>query len=262
MRLGVEIVGRPFEFECGDAAFVVEARRRYRHFLSRRPGMRFEVTVVEKRFEPRWRVAPRIEMDGRRIRAWRPDFRSEFGPRGGTLAVHRVASAFDSFLRTLVSLVVRDGVLVHAACAERRLLPGRSGAGKSTFGATLGSHAILSDELTGLVRRRGRWSVWGTPFWGNFTPGIVNRGEPLEAIVFLDRRAERGVHPLPAAEALVRLLECVLCFRDDPEEARRVLDLCAGAVRAVPCLRLSYDARSTPREELRRMVRAAGGSAQ
>lgn len=251
MRFGVEILSLPFRFECGDAAFVAEARRRYRPFLANR-GPVWRVTVSPRMLDPRGGVVPRV--DGPRVR--RRDFEADLSRR--EVLVHRVPSAFDSFLRVLVSLRLRDGVLVHSAAADGRLLPGKSGAGKSTFGAKLGARAILSDELTGLVRRRGRWWVGGTPFWGNFTAGRVNRLAPLEAICFLDRRAPRGLRPVAPAEALIRLLECVLCFRDDDETATRVLRLCAAAVRAVPCVTLSYDAATTGPGELRRLLRSGG----
>lgn len=251
MRFGVEILGLPFAFECGDAAFVRSARRRYRAFLSARPARAIRLDVTDRNPEPRLGLQPRVERG--RIR------RRDFVCEGGRALVHRSPAAFESLLRVLVSLRLRDGVLVHAAAARGRLVPGKSGAGKSTFGRLLGPRELLSDELVGVTRRDG-WRVWGTPFRGTLEAPGTSRSEPLEAIVFLDRHARRGLRRLPPADALVRLLRCVICFSES--DAARVLAFCAAAVRARPAFLLSYDAGSTSPRELGALLRRATGKSE
>jgi hypothetical protein len=168
--------------------------------------------------------------------------------RGGLLRV-------DSALRIALSyaLLRRGGFLCHAAAVDGRLFPGLSGAGKSTLGRSTPPRRLLADELVGVSPGR----LHGTPFRGNFQRGRNNISRPLEAIVFLDRSALRGVWPLPKAEALARLLGCVLYFGDDAASGRKILRVARACVERVPTFALSYDAQKTGFRRLERILREA-----
>lgn len=161
----------------------------------------------------------------------------------------------DSALRVAVSweLSRRGGFLCHAAAADGWLFPGPTGAGKSTLGRSVPSRRLLGDELVGVV---GGW-IYGTPFRGNFRVGRNGARRPLEAVFFLDRAAPRGVRAVPKAEALARLLRCVLFFGEDAASGGRILRAARACVERVPTFVLSYDAGETSFRSLERMIREA-----
>lgn len=199
------------------------------------------------------REEPRIQSAGWSVRVERRDLEAELGARGGHARVVARPSPLDSLLRIALSFALarRGGFLCHAAAVDGWLFPGPSGAGKSTLGRAAPRDRLLADELVGV--REGK--LYSTPFWGDFRPGRDNGDRRLEGIFFLDRRAPRGALPLGKAEALVRLLGCVLYFADDACGAARLLARARRLVERVPSFTLSYDARRWGFREVESCVR-------
>lgn len=120
------------------------------------------------------------------------------------------------FNAAMLALLLRGGLLVHTAGVELNghglLLAGVSGIGKSTLAAILEAAfpaCVLGDERIAVrpVDKRG-WTLAGTP-WSS-TAGLARRrSAPLAALVFLEQAPVDALRPLPAAEALPRLLPLV-----------------------------------------------------
>ena len=234
-----------------DAAFLSAARRRYATFVGR--GVDLEVSI-ETTLRPLRRMTDEPVLRGGG-RLERHDFELELRGSRAEARVVRGPAALDGLLRVLLALelVRRGGFLCHSAAADGWLFPGRSGAGKSTLGRKVPRGRLLADELVGVIGGR----LHSTPFWGDFRAGRQNGSRRLEALFLLDRRAPRGVRPVSRQEALVRLLECALCFEDDARSAARVLRAAQACVESAPAFALSYDARRTTFRSLESMLREA-----
>ena len=251
-ELDLLLCGAGVRLRAEDARFLAAARRRYATFLGR-GGARLDVELSDRPFRPDLNE-PLVEREGRRLRILRHDLELEIGPRGGRARIVRGASPLDSLLRIWTSLALarRGAFLCHSAAVDGWLFPGRSGAGKSTLGRSTPRGRLLADELVGV---RGR-TLMSTPFWGDFRAGVDNGTRRLEAVILLDRRAPRGVRPVPRSEALARILECALVFLDEPAAARSILAAARKVVEA-PTFVVSYDARRTPFAALETMIKEA-----
>ena len=138
-----------------------------------------------------------------------------------------------------------SGLAIHASSVVHGgagfLFPGLSGAGKSTLVRTSGGDPILCDEISLVREAGGGFQVFGSPFQGDYKTATTAEARPLAAIAFPNREAPRGVRPLGAADALGRLMGCVLNYAQDPELDGQALDVAARLVAAVPCFELSFD---------------------
>lgn len=155
---------------------------------------------------------------------------------------------FDSWLRVMLSLALipSHGLLVHAASVVRDgrayLFPGVSGAGKTTLARLSSDATLLSDELSLVTAGDddGGACVHGTPFWGELARAGEARSGRLAGIYFLRHAADHAVSSLGPRDALTRLLPTVMSFAREPDVVRRVVDLAAGLVAAVPCFLLDF----------------------
>lgn len=111
--------------------------------------------------------------DGLRLRRWDVDLRSAdhrawSGDVAPTVAAIDTALLVAWFVRVVVEASPR-GLLVHAASTvhdgEAWLFPAMSGTGKSTLARLSPGERVLSDEITLLTERDGRWWAWPSPFW-------------------------------------------------------------------------------------------------
>lgn len=242
-----EILSR-FDFPPGDlgeeladryAAFRSDGRADYHWQVHLRGPVR-----NPNRTEP---ATPTAELEGRMLKIHRHDFEATLDLDSGQGRVSTASSpfSFDSFFRVALTMLLlpRGRVMVHACGLNVDgggiLLPGLSGAGKTTLARRVGPAYAVCDELNIVSRER----LWSTPFWGLFVAGRILATLPLSAIFFLNRFRERGVRPVAKAEAVARLLECVLFFSDTHSE--EVFTRAAEIVRAVPAFELSYDAASS-----------------
>lgn len=249
----LRICGITFRLSSDDGRFLAAARRRYAPFAGRG---REDLSVRVETMDAPVRRAPselRTKRSGDILLLARYDLLGCIDADAAGAQVRRTAASLDGFLRVVLSdaLLRRGGFLCHAAAVDGVLLPGRSGAGKTTFGRKVPRPRLLSDELVGVLGGR----LHATPFWGEFRAGRNSGSRKLRLVAFPDRRAPRGRAPLARAEALTRLLECVVCYDDGEAAARRAILLAARCVKSVPCVTLSYDARRTAWRELERLLR-------
>lgn len=202
---------------------------------------------------------PAAEFEGRTLRIHRYDFEAALDLDSGRGRVSTASSpfSFDSFLRVALTMLLlpRGRVMVHACGLNVDgagiLLPGVSGAGKTTLARRVGPAYAVCDELNIVSRER----LWSTPFWGLFVAGRMRVALPLARIIFLNRFRERGVRPVAKAEAAARLMECVLFFSEAHTE--EVFARAVEIARAVPAFELSYDAASS--DDVIGMIRSVMG---
>ena len=238
---------------AGPLDWMSEIAVRYEPYLSGRPAdLEVEVEPGDAPRGKEWPF-PGVTSKGRTLILSRLDFFAEIDGRRGHAVLRDPRMALDSFLRVLLSerLADRGGFLVHATAIGGRLFPGVSDADKSTLARLAPPGSVLSDELVAVVRPH----LHGTPFWGSYARGTNTDRRRLEAILFLDRHRAECVRAISAPDALARLLECVVCFRDDECRARWMLAEAARVVGSVSCFTLSYDARKTGYRELERRLR-------
>jgi hypothetical protein len=255
-ELTVRVCEIPVRVAADDSRFIASAARRYAPFLSTgRPDIALDLELVEKRMRP-FRDEPRVVWDGRAGRVERHDLELDLAPGMGRGRIVRGLSPLDSLLRIALSfeLVKRSGFLCHSAAVDGWLFPGVSGAGKSTLGRSVPRKRLLADELVGVVDGR----LWGTPFRGDFLRGTNFTSRRLEAILLLDRHSRpRGVREVSKAAALIRLLQCVLYFGDDPPSGKRILAAARRCVMRAQTFALSYDARKTSFSGVETMIKKA-----
>jgi hypothetical protein len=254
-ELTLRVCEIPIRVTADDRRFIASARKRYAPFLTTaKPALSIDLELVTKRMRP-FRDEPRVVWDGRAGRVDRHDLELELAPGLGRGRIVRGLSPLDSLLRIALSfeLAKRGGFLCHSAAVDGWLFPGVSGAGKSTLGGSVPKKRLLADELVGVVGTR----LWGTPFRGDFLPGKNPISRPLEAILLLDRHGPRGVRPVSKAAALMRLLQCVLYFGDDPRSGKRLLAAARRCVMRAQTFALSYDARRTTFSGVESMIHKA-----
>ena len=191
--------------------------------------------------QPIWQAS--VTRDPWRVDVYRPDQRVHHGNDGRVDGVDVPCYPLDQLLMAHV-LPVLSGVCVHGAgvVLDGRgcLLPGQSGAGKSTFSRQVqaaGGATILSDDRI-VIRATARGPrMFGTPWPGEL--GIArNASAPLRAIMFLCQADENRVveiSPAAAAEGLLRLSTVLWYERDLMDLA---LDAVDRLVRAVPAFEL------------------------
>ncbi len=235
----------------GAAGQAAKIKKRYARFRGgRKPAFLFEVRFSDRGQDPH---RPVISRRGHGVRLRRGDFDCVFDPtqRSGTLEIRPGPQSFDSFLRTFYSwlLLPEGGMLLHCAALVRNgkacLFPGKSGAGKSTLSQLAASAGIevISDELNLLRFEKGRFKVYGSPFWGE----MRNEGRqgvwPLEKLFVLKKAGLHRVSESAPGVALAVLLRCLMNFSKTPEAAAASLSAAASLLAAVPVKRLEFSKR-------------------
>ncbi len=200
-----------------------------------------------------WRIvvrpsrAPRPDGLSRRLVAegarWRIDGGEELGwldatSRRGEVLSDPAAVALEPFLRAALAsdVAARGGCLFHAAAVTvdglAHLVPGRSGAGKTTFAAL--ARDRLADEISVVLPGTGGFRVHGSPWWSG-RPGSA----PLGGVHALAWDGE-GTAPLGKAEALRHLASSLVAPVGGAAELGRALGVAARVAAAVPSSRLSF----------------------
>lgn len=160
----------------------------------------------------------------------------------GTATCEADVVNFDALIRILWSILLprASGALFHA-CAVRvgqtsLLLPGQSGAGKSTFAAKMPeADDVLTDEVAAVIPDgHGSFRVCSTPFWGDFKRGGGSlRSWPLAGIVHLRKGEAFEVCPASTAETLQRLMGCLVYFGHDTPCVHRHFNIAAAVAQTV-----------------------------
>lgn len=153
-------------------------------------------------------------------------------------------SSIDTPLRLLLSmaLVDRGGLLLHATGfgddTSAVVFPAHGGGGKTTTASKLPEAHVLSDDQVAVTREAGRWFAHALPFVGLWGRPTVPRSAPLAAVALLAKGDTESLRPLRPAEALARLLACVVQFLPGAP-ARRAFDTAAALVAEVPVSELA-----------------------
>jgi len=249
-ELTVEIGGLRTAIQTADAEIADVVARRYAGFLAAGPAdWRIEARRRPEGVVPVTDVTVRPGDGPDRLVVERHDFLAalDLRARAGTLALGAVDHmAVDSFLRVTYSLALLEqgGLLVHAASLARDtrawIFSGPSGSGKTTLARLSPDAALLSDEISIVRLRGGRLRCHGSPFWGELGRPGDNVDVDVAAIHFLHHAERHAAAPLTARRALERLLPNVLFFAAEPGLVRRVLDVAAAVVEAVPCFTLGF----------------------
>lgn len=251
--LDIGIADIPLRLECADEPFLNDLlRERYEVFvLACSPQPHIRVVLHPKSTPP-----TRVRMGTVNVRQAEGGWRFVYDTFVANVTADakyaevdclRSAYAVDSFLRTIVALVLpqQGGVLIHASAvryAERGyVFVGRSGAGKTTVARLLADRAeVLSDELVALRRMPNEWRVYGTPFWGDFARAGVNLSAPLHAIYLLHQHREHRLETLSRREAMMGILQGSLQFAEGTQVAEWMLNVVSGLVQDVPIYRLQF----------------------
>ncbi|MDT8286900.1 MAG: hypothetical protein RQ748_07310, partial [Elusimicrobiales bacterium] len=232
-RLGLAVAGLKFGFSFASPPFAAAMARRYYAFRVPAAGRTFAVGTGGPARPP---FSPAV-LSGPVVRGRRGDFDFSFDRASGKgeAVVSPRAQSFDSFLRTLSSALLNEsgGALVHAcglAVGGRAyVFIGRSGAGKSTL-ARLAADAgaeVISDEIVPLRMERGRFYVYGSPFWGEMRSAGRPSRLPLAGIYPLRKSRVNSLRPVQSTGIIPLFLRCCLNFSKGPAAAGGLLGTAA-----------------------------------
>lgn len=157
----------------------------------------------------------------------------------------------ENYLRVIYAwrCLERQALLVHASGVIRAgrgfVFFGPSGSGKTTTARLSPGAQILSDDLVILQREAtpegARVRVFGVPFRGEMVEAErTNASAPLAGLYSLAQAPEHRLADLAHMEGAARLAACVPFVMAQPENARRVLALCAEITRLVRVKQLSF----------------------
>ena len=153
---------------------------------------------------------------------------------------------FDSFLRIFYTLILAEegGLLLHASSigdgGKGNVFFGPSGSGKTTVARLSQGRTILTDELALIKPWNGGYHVFGTPFWGEFTPGRSNIQAELSGLYLLRKAQRNSLVPLDKVQAVMELYQCVLFFGYETPLLSRILETCCALVEMVPVYELHF----------------------
>jgi len=195
-----------------------------------------------------------MRLKGSRLEVWSYEFAGWMDPSGRRALVALVSSSqarfargMENFLRVLTASFILDrgGFLLHAAGIVRGgrayVFFGPSGSGKTTVTDLSPEDTVLSDDLTLVVRRAGRYEAAGIPFGlahhkapathGCFPIASLNR---LVKSPILDRK------PLTGARALAEVSACLPFVMQDRRQACRAMEVAGRALADVPAYDLRF----------------------
>jgi hypothetical protein len=262
--------------------FLDQIRARYEAFLLPPAEWVDHAFSLRLTFRPAAPIGPRgreadmkatpltVDSGKRNLKIDRWDFDARLGPQtsrgrprwAGSARCEMNPFSFDSLMRVLWSIFLpREGGALFHACGLRRaeigvIFPGQSGAGKTTLARKLEDpDHVLSDEIVAVRRDdRGRWRVWGSPFWGEFQRGGISlRSWPLRALAFLEQATPVAVSPLTSSEGALRALQCFVCFQSDAATVAQNLAIAVSLCSELRCLTLQSARQTTPAELFRNL---------
>jgi hypothetical protein len=248
----IEIGGLPIRLSADDPGFIDLLNNRYAGFVvnSHPPRFEFQIDLIPSKL-----IGADSDEDVRvhwTSGKWifdRGDFHAEWDPRIRRGKVCQTANPYsiDCVLRIVHTLLLANdgGFLLHAAGAVRNgrafLFSGISGAGKTTI-ASLAPRdvALLTDEISYVVRKSGGYFAFGTPFAGELARVGENLCAPIAEVFLLAQGSENKIEPLDAATAAHTLLRNTLFFAEDPSLVNAVFQSVCEFVRQVPVRRLTF----------------------
>jgi hypothetical protein len=246
----VEIGGLPIRLRCSDRNFVRKIEERYSGFLNPSSDATFDFEIE---------VAPpgtecgdedvNVQCKSGRWLMERGDFRAEWNPATSRGWIRQTTNPFslDSVLRIVHTLLLarKGGFLLHASSAIRNgrafLFSGVSGAGKTTMARLAPPDAaLLTDEISYVLRREASYYAVGTPFYGELARPGENLQAPIEALYLLAKGPKNKIEPIEGADAVRGLLGNILFFARDTEFVKLVFDTACEFVNRVPVRRLTF----------------------
>lgn len=148
-------------------------------------------------------------------------------------------------LLMMYALAERDGAIFHASAVELDgkgfLLPGRSGAGKTTISRLFAAerHTLLSDDRVVVKKIQDEFYAFGTPWAGD--AGIAeNRRLPLHGIFFIVHGNENRIDKITLKEAFARLMPVTSIPWYDKKVMPDILSFCEDIVMNVPAYELHF----------------------
>jgi putative transposase len=250
----IRIAGFCAAFLTEDRVFERAIRARYRRFAAGgKEEFRIRTVALKMKKEP---FTPVITELGGWAILERGDFRCLLGREtgSGVLFIAPSVQSFDSFLRTFYSrlLLCEGGMLLHCAGLVKNgkayLFLGRSGAGKSTLSklAWAAGTEVISDELNLVRFEKGRFIVYGSPFWGEMRNEGRGGEWPLAKIFILKKaKGRHRVSGSASGEALAALLSCLMTFSKSPETAGIVMANAARLLGRVEFQKLEFSKKNS-----------------
>lgn len=246
----VEIGSLPIRLHCDDTAFLRQIRERYAGYVDSRDDADFDFEIE---LAPPEAVSNDEDVNVIcRAGCWlmrRGDFRAEWNIPTGRGRIRQTKSPYslDSVLRIVHTLLLarRGGFLLHASSAIRNgrafLFSGASGAGKTTMARLAPPDAaLLSDEISYVIRSQDSYFAVGTPFYGELARPGENRSAPIESVYLLAKGPKHAIEPIRGADAVRGLMSNILFFARDPEFVKPVFDSAFDFVSQVPVRRLTF----------------------
>jgi hypothetical protein len=235
---------------CDNPAFLLQIEERYAGYVGSSNDAAFDFEIE---LAPSGSVSNdedvRVTWDSGRWLMQRGDFRAEWNPSAARGRIQQTSNPYslDSVLRIVHTLLLarEGGFLLHASSAIRNgrafLFSGVSGAGKTTMARLAPPDAaLLTDEISYVTRRDGRYSAAGTPFFGELARVGENLQAPIDALYLLVKGSENKIEPIVGADAVRGLLGNILFFARDPEFVKLVFDSAFDFVNRIPVRRLTF----------------------
>jgi hypothetical protein len=192
----------------------------------------------------------RITRNAEHWRFGRAGFEAEchLDRRVGLVRVVELDTYFtDLALRILhtILLAPRAGFLLHAASHIRNgqafIFTGISGAGKTTISRLAPPDTmLLSDEVSFVCPRDGRYFAFGTPYVSNLGKPGENISAPVGALYLLAHGPENRCERLSGTEAACAVLRNLVFFSSDPDLVRLVFQAACEFLSRVPVFRLTF----------------------
>ena len=145
----------------------------------------------------------------------------------------------------IYALAERYGAMLHACAVELDgkgyILPGRSGAGKSTISRLFAArgHKLLSDDRVVARKIRDEFYAFGTP-WAGDAEIAENRKLPLGGIFFIRQSTENRIEKLTPLGATERLMPVISIPWFDKQTIPAILAFCEELILRIPVYELHF----------------------
>lgn len=125
------------------------------------------------------------------------------------------------------------------------LFAGRSGYGKSTSARIWDEHsraAVLNDDRVIVRKVRGKFLIYGSPWYGDFRNHLSFRMDsaPLDKFFFISHSPKNNARLLSSKEAFMALYPTIFPTFWDRECLGNIISFCQDLVNNVECLHLGF----------------------
>lgn len=148
-------------------------------------------------------------------------------------------------LLTMYALAERDGAIYHACAVELDgkgfLLPGKSGAGKTTISRLFAArgYKLLSDDRVVVRKIEDEFYAFGTP-WAGDAEIAENRKLPLKGIFFIAQSSGNRIHKITPPAAAERLMPVASIPWFDKKTTSSILSFCEELILHIPAYELHF----------------------